>query len=391
MLQQMRSGRPCRALLTVGVIGALGVLVGCSSSSSSNTSPTGSSNGGSGGTTAAQIAAAKAYVDQHGNGATAIAITTPLDSKPTPGKTIVLLKGDTPSNTDYYTTLQAAAPLVGWTVKAITFSYEDPSTLITAMKNALRLNPAAVVLGGSDPSLWASEVPAYEEANVPLITIEIAGNPTMTSPIAAISGEKLGVSQGTLIANWLIDDSKGKANALFINIPAYPIFRSNMKSFLSTLKVGCSTCKATVLDINVQQVAKNSIPSLVVAAIRKDPSINYVMTEDGIFVTGLPAQLAAAGLAGKVTIAGTYASEPQLTDILAGKVSTFTPQSADVEAYMALDAALRISEKMQLPTAAYDAGPSPILLNKGNIGTPTNSYNVPTDFEAQFQKLWHVS
>jgi hypothetical protein len=31
-----------------------------------------------------------------------------------------------------------------------------------------------------------------------------------------------------------------------------------------------------------------------------------------------------------------------------------------------------------------------VLLNKSNVGTPADSYDVPTDYPSLFEKLWDV-
>jgi ribose transport system substrate-binding protein len=385
-LEHSRGGGRSRALAGVLVAASTAVvLAGCSSSTGAN------GGNGAGATTQAQLDAAAANVTQAFKTVDTLPITDPLKNKPTPGKTLVDLRCDATSCTDFDTALKEATAAVGWNLKTIPFKNSDPSTLITAMNDALRFNPSGVVLPGADPKLWASLVPAYEKAKVPLMTLTITGLPKMTSPLVPIGSEPYDTTQGKLIANWFIDDSKGKGKVLLLSLPAYPLFNTIRAGFDNTVKDGCAGCKVSHLDLTIPQLANQQVTSAIISELRKDPSINYVIAESGTFVEGLPAQLGAAGLTGKVTIGGTLARQDNMSDILAGKMKVFTSQAEYVTAWMALDAALRIADGGTLPIDTYAVGAPTQLLNKDNVGTPSASWDSPKDYVNQFKKLWLVN
>ena len=52
------------------------------------------------------------------------------------------------------------------------------------------------------------------------------------------------------------------------------------------------------------------------------------------------------------------------------------------------DMAIRFA--MHLAPSSGDNVVPWVLLNKSNIGTPSDSYDVPTDYPSLFEKLWHV-
>lgn len=378
-----KSRGPGRPRFLIGALGAAIALLlaGCGTSSSGSTSGT---------TTPAQLDAAHAAVADASKLVTDLPITTPLKSKPAPGKTIVDLRCDSVQCTNFDTALMEATAATGWQLKTIPFKNSDPSTLTAAMQDALRFNPAAVILPGADPKLWASMVPTYESAKVPLIALSITGLPKMSSPLVAVGSEPFFERQASMIANWFIGDSQGKGKALLLTIPAYPLFNTMTAQFEKTVAAGCGGCQVKRLELTIPQLANQQIPTIVASELRKDPSINYVIPLVGTLVQGVPSQLQAAGLAGKVTIAGGLASQDNMADILAGRVKMVTSQAMYVTGWMAMDAVLRLAEGSSLPTDSYAAGAPIQLLDKDNVGVPSPSWDSPKDYVAQFKKLWHI-
>jgi hypothetical protein len=53
-----------------------------------------------------------------------------------------------------------------------------------------------------------------------------------------------------------------------------------------------------------------------------------------------------------------------------------------------MDMAIRFA--MHLPPSPGDNVVPWVLLNKSNIGTPRDSYDVPADYPSLFEKLWDV-
>jgi hypothetical protein len=53
-----------------------------------------------------------------------------------------------------------------------------------------------------------------------------------------------------------------------------------------------------------------------------------------------------------------------------------------------MDMAIRFA--MHLPESPGDLQVPWVLLNKSNIGTPSDSYDVPANYPSLFEKLWDV-
>jgi ABC-type sugar transport system substrate-binding protein len=154
------------------------------------------------------------------------------------------------------------------------------------------------------------------------------------------------------------------------------------------IKSTCPGCSITSLDASLTQVGNDSVVPAAVSAVRKDPSINYVITSVGSFVPGLPAALQAAGV-NNVKIGGGSPSIENEQDLLSGTESAWTAQSYLYNAWQVVDEAARHLEGMSISEG--DGGSMQLLLTKGNVGTPQESYDGPTDYQQQFEALWHVS
>ena len=79
---------------------------------------------------------------------------------------------------------------------------------------------------------------------------------TSTPPQAAVAGKYLAAE--------VVADSHGKANTLYVNIPAYTILGSLGSTFESSYKQYCSTCSFDSIDVSLTQLpqASNLIVSL---------------------------------------------------------------------------------------------------------------------------------
>ncbi len=389
------------ALVTIG-----GALSACSSSKTSTSSattasssataaPTSSATATSGGGVASEVAAAKAIVAAAETPPTHINQTAPLTSAPPKGKTFVFLQCEVAACTDEATGMKAATAAVGWNFKTIPFQSANPATLVSAMQQALQYDPVAVAFSGLPEVTWQSEIPAYQKAGVILIPADI-GPLTTPSPVVpydidAVNGVKTAAMQN---AAWITEKSNGSGKVLVVNVPSFSVLALYADTFISDLSKQCPGCTTTSIDATIPEVDAGQIDSLIVSALQKDPTINYVSIVDGAFADGLPSALAAAGLTGKVQITGTGADVSNETNILqGGDFKAFTALAVIIQGWVMVDAALRHEEGMPV-TASGDGGLPGMLLTKSSMTKyhipAANSFNFPSDYAQQFMALWHV-
>ena len=192
-----------------------------------------------------------------------------------------------------------------------------------------------------------------------------------------------------MIADWAIADSNGHAHVLLQTVNDYPVVMQFANAYQETMKQNCPGCSVTVVNNTISQVVSGQVNGTVVAALQKDPSINYVATGDGPFITGLVPALAAAGLGNRVKISGESGSTSDLANVKAGKESAFTGPALGYMAWLMIDIVLRHMEGMSYQQNGDGGLPTQLLTKDVNFEISEN-YNQPADWQTQMEKLWHV-
>ena len=150
-LDRRRGGRPLGFVAIIGTLVLALAVAACGSSSSSTTSSSSAaSSGSSGGSSTAassgsSTAAATAALAPYKATPTAISVTTPLNSAPPSGKTIVMLGTNNPSNVIIQQGLQKLAQMAHWNYSLVSYDPANPGTFTQAETTALAKHPQAVV------------------------------------------------------------------------------------------------------------------------------------------------------------------------------------------------------------------------------------------------------
>ncbi|MCU1657974.1 MAG: hypothetical protein JWO57_2630 [Pseudonocardiales bacterium] len=387
--RQHSSNLRTRKLGLLAVVAAIGVLLAaCSSSTSSG----GASSGGSGGTAssaddAAAVQKAQAFIKPYLSSPTKIPLAEPLKSAPTPGKTIVFLQCELAQCKVISDGVKAAAGIVQWTFKSIPYQSTNPSTLIRGMDQALQYHPVAVALTSPPYALWSQEVAKYKKAGVAIIPSFTGAVPLDSTIVANPASPEFSAKNGDLLANWFIADSNAQGNVLSVSVPDFPYLGDISKEFDKVVSRDCPACKLTKLNIGIPDVGSGAIVTDIVSALRKNPSIKYMIASDAAFLPALPSALKAAGL-GKVNLGGCCGVAAVEAGLATGDFSAITGVNGNYAAYITVDAALRVSQGLQIPS---NEGDLPVgLLTKESLDKPSDSYDQPADYVEQFKTMWKV-
>ena len=192
------------------------------------------------GASSSPLEKAKAELAQEEKVPTTIAVNTPLKNTPPKGKTVVFLQCDE-SQCDYQGDgIKAAAAAIGWTEKTVDWQETNPATFVAAANTALQYHPVAVFFSGEPYAVWSSVVPAYEAAGAIIIPSAEAQQPHNKAVPADLAGLAFSASEAKELANYVAVSSNGKANILFVTVPAFPPFPPLQKDFQSDLAVRLS-------------------------------------------------------------------------------------------------------------------------------------------------------
>lgn len=383
-----------------GVACALLLAAGCSSSTptgassrsagqqSGESSPGASSDSGSRPASSSQVTAARTALLGPSDLRSLKLIQEPLETKPPTNKLIISLTSS--AVVQQWEGVQAAARAVGWQAKSIQIDLSNPNSLLSGMKAALAFKPFAVTFAGPPESEWASELPAYEAAGVYIIPSSFAGALGKSSSFVKPSVSPVDETRAAqLAANWFISDSNGAGKALVVNYPDFPDSVLNLQVFKEYVTSHCSGCSVQSVDLPVSAAYTSQTTSTVVSELQKDSSIKYVNTFWGDPLIGFTAALQAANIS-EIHLFGYSPSLIELQQMKGGQLpGAWVANPQKVLGWMSVDVALRLAEG----SGVKSGGSMPLgLLLPSNIGSPSSeSQEVPSDYEAQFKALWHVT
>jgi ribose transport system substrate-binding protein len=381
-----------RGALAIAAVLVSTALAACSSSKAqsggtSSGGPTSTSGSTSGGASA-EVQAAANFIRPYLTAPTKIPLTEPLTSAPPAGKTIVFLQCELAQCKVIADGVKKASAVVHWKFQVIPYQSTNPSTLAKALDQALQYHPVAVGFTSPPYALWQQKVAEYKAAGVALIPSFTGTVPLGSTIVANPADPAFSKLNGKILGNWFIADSQAKGDVLSVNIPDFPYLGDISTQFDSTVASGCTGCKVTKLDVGIPDVGSGAITGIVVSALRKNPTIHYVVASDAAFMQALPSALKAAGLGGKVKVGGCCGVAAVEQGLASGDFSAITGVNGNYAAYLTMDAALRVAEHLPMPSTG---GMLPVgLLVKGTTEKMTDSYDEPADYIQQFKTLWKV-
>jgi ribose transport system substrate-binding protein len=381
-MKQITKGRLSRLPALLGVVAATAALAACGSDSSEP--PTAASAPGS--PSGSGVATAKAEVAKYQEAPTKITLTTPLDSKPPSGKTVVMLGTADPNNVIIQNGVKELAKLVGWNYSLVSYDPANPATFGAAVDTAL--SKGADYLFEAGLPLAPAVTKKVQDAGAKWV-LSAVHPAEIKSPVLAnaadCSHDQL---QGKLVADFMVADSGGKAHALIEHVEAYPILGCFTDAFTARVKELCPACTTELVNITIPDLAAGKVPSRMVSALRSKPDTNYLVFDVGPFANGVVSALKAAGLDGKVKILGEAADQAAIAALKDGSNTAWTGYDSGYLAYSMFDAALRDSVGMQVDQA--ESGKAPLqLLTKDNVPSGAE-WSEPQDALEQFKQLWHI-
>ena len=381
---------------------ALLALAACSSAASSSASApastapasaagtaAGTPSASTAGTTSSAVAAAVAAVKSASTMPTSIPETQSLPSAPPKGKTVLFLQCEEVQCGYEGDGLKAAAAAIGWNLKVLNFQAANPATLVSALQTGLQYHPVAAFFSGVPQEAWQSEQKPYAAAGAVIVDNYLAATPSGAGVLAGRGYASENEQMGTVLAQQQIATSGGApAASLIVSVPTYTVFDPMVTAYKAQIAKDCPTCSVTEDDFTLPQMLGGQLVPAVVSAAKRIPNLKYIVTVDGAFTDTLPGALKAAGLAGKYQIinGGGIATDQQF--VQAGTELTTVSNPLTEGGWQDMDMAIRFA--MHLPESPGDEQVPWVLLNKSNVGTPSDSYDVPANYPSLFEKLWDV-
>jgi ABC-type sugar transport system substrate-binding protein len=397
--------KPVQRALTA-IVGSLVIATAaCGSSKSSSSGVTATKTAGGATTTAVASAgaaapvastsdpgaAAKTRIGPYLQPATSIGLTTPLTGKPPMGKKVYWLEGNIQSILPITGGFKEAATALGWSLTVLTYDPADPQGPSAAMRQAVDGGADYIAVSGQSIDILGQALDAAKAKKIPVIdmysTDQVGGS---TNGIYAnVGGTPFSQRSAALLSDFVIADSGGDANVLFVNVPDFKILQIVADAVDGNFKTQCPACTVTPLNVSIGDLTGGTVASQVVSTLQSKSKIDYVYVTIGDLATGLPEALQAAGLADKVKIVGGVPNTEQVQSLIDGKATAYTPLGRPASAWAAIDVMARLSVGMDADAKGHELLPS-VIWTPDNVPKPAQDYQGAENYQAQFKKLWGV-
>jgi len=385
----MKLQNACIGLLVTGCAIAA-TACGSSSPSGHSSAPANAAAASSSGVATAKAAIAAALTEPVN-----IPETIPLPHAPAKGIKVIFLTCSAAACSLLNPGFTAAADALGWDPTVITYNSATPGA---AVQQAI--NEGYKYIATTSITL-STITPQVQEAKAK--GIALFGAYTADTPEGASNG-LYGVAEdgasdyksGQLEANWMIANSDGHANAVYVDIPLYPSLVLQGQGTAAEFAKLCPTCSFATLPVSVTQFASGQVPAAIVTYLQAHPKVNYLYISFQDLDAGVYAALRTAGLTSRVKIVGTEAQAAQLQEIVSGQETMWSIAPEPYVMWAVVDWMARQSEGVLTPAAlaASDEGPEFIVDSstaaKAMLAVDSGNWPGPANYQAQYEKLWHV-
>ncbi|MFC5731206.1 MULTISPECIES: sugar ABC transporter substrate-binding protein [Nocardioides] len=351
----------------------------------------GASNGGTGGggTTdkvdSSGIEKAQALYDSYIERPTQIPNKTPID-KPIPGgKKVTFISCGTPTCNLEADIIERATEKLDWSFSVIA-NDGTPEKTKAAWQQILREKPDGVIYSATPRAGFEPELQEAKDLGIH-VTACCTTDPPGNGLDFVIGQPHHSKPVGQAMAAWVITNSKGSGNSVYVDISAFPILGELYKGYSGLMDDMCAACRYDRLDIPITALGKD-VTERIVGFLRSHPDTKYVaLSVDGALGVGLPAALKAAGL-NDIKIVGEGPDTTTLQYISSGQQEAtvmfpyWEEMFSQVDALARMFSGLTLEEETFVPTW---------IVTKDNLPTDEEIFPVVEDMEEQYYKLWGVA
>jgi ABC-type sugar transport system substrate-binding protein len=367
--------RTCRWAAALSVAFALSLVAACGSSA----------DGGGGGTSKVDLDGVRAFMKPFYEQPTEIPNSDPI-GKPVPkGKTITFIGCGTSTCNLEAAIIKQATDALSWKFVNVV-NDGTPEKVKAAWAQILRNKPDGVIYSATDRAIFNDELVKAAGMGIKVTACCTTDKPDKALTFVIGTPEQNN-SIGTLMAGYLVDKSKGKGGAVYVDLSAFKILGEVKKGFVDTYAKYCPDCKVQAIDIPVTALGKD-VPDRIVSFLRSHPDVKNVgLSVDGALGAGLPAALKAAGL-NDVRVIGEGPDENTLQYIESGQQAATVTFPYYEAMFSQVDALARQFAGVPLETTIVWPN---WVVTKETLPTATEIFPVVDGVKEQYFKLWGVT
>ncbi len=315
---------------------------------------------------------------------------TPPSTGPTaqqPGAKIAFVAGDL-SNGGHNATSKAvteAAKVIGWTV-AVYDGQGNAQGNSDAMNQAITSQPAAIILGGLDPTEQAPAIKQATDAGIPVIgwhagVLTGPGNGMVTN----VSTDPLKVSQ--LAAAYAVADSDGTAGVAIFTDGQYELAVTKARALEAYVKA-CTGCSVLSFEDSPIATADQRMPGLVSNLLQQNgDKLTYLLAINGNYFGGAARALEDAGKPKDGPPKSVAAGDGDAAEMQ--RIRTSNYQAATVAEPITLQGWQLVDEVNRALAGEAPSGfvAAPGLITKQNVPSG-DVFDPPSGFRDVYKQVW---
>lgn len=315
-------------------------------------------------------------------------VLPPLPERPPTGKKVAYLECEVKDCADIKPGFQAAVETLGWTFEVIPAKLQSPGS---AVQRAIQSGVDYIAITASPRALFEQELKAANAAGIKVFS---TSDPTPPDPQAGLmaqiaDGASL-ASQNAMLADWIINQSDGKAQVAYVTIPDLPIIDAGRAGFEDEITSKCPTCGFKTIEVTLEDLGKGTIPAQVIAHLQRNPdTTDLVYAFFGAYI-GSDAALKAAGSDVRATVLADGPPE----EIVNGEMAASTVQGNQYLGWAAVDQMARVATDSYSSEQERKAATIPawVLASKDQAQklVDEGAWPGPEGFEEDFKRLWKV-
>jgi len=313
---------------------------------------------------------------------TKIPVTVKI-TKPIPkNKTIDFVVCGVPQCAILVKPLADAAAKLGWNVVQVAGGL-TPSSIQAAWNQVVSNKPNAAMGTGFPVVLFQSQVSQLKSMGIPVINAFVTdkkGN----GVVAVVNGTPSYTKAGSSLADFVLGTGGTTADSLFVGGSTFPASGFEQAAFDKQTKSLCSKCKTQSIDPPGTE-SQSQLTAAIIAAINKNPKLNWVVCSQPTQAAGLPQALKQAGH-GKVKILVNTPDPTTLSYLKKGQIAGIMDvPNTDNMAEMA-DALWR--NLVHMSTAPSEGPGGDWAVTKATAKQVVYPYFLVPGYLAQYAKLW---
>ena len=319
-------------------------------------------------------------------------VTEPLPELPDP-RSVAFVNCPVPSCQVNEPHLQEALDVLGWDLTVITYDAAAPGS---AFQQAIDAGVDYIATSGLPLAAIEEQVAQAAAAGIPIFEVYSTDAPAGdgNNLFSQIGGATSVQVASDVLADWVIADSGGAANVIFVTIRDFPILVEEEDAVTAAFSERCEGCSLEALPVTIADLGAGQVPQQVASYLQSNPDVDYVWFSFSNLSTGVSDALDGAGLLDDRNLVGMQHETPQLQEIVDGSNAAWTAVPYQYGMWVLADQMARHaagvwSAELQeavavLPTWVVDSAD----VAEGLL--PTDGWPGPEGFKDSFRALWGV-